>query len=213
MCFSLVPWPYLLDAMPATKLKIVQMFGARKHAMRLVRSSNARSSAASADCVDASRGGTVLSAVASRDSDSLSVPGAASTPSVSEIAAPSSCFEPAPSSVSGSSTIHLRTRFLTKEEIDANAKRRDAVRAGLGSMPATQRKIEQMEPALAPAVATTCEGEHFSLVQIDVFSSLLGCTVCKHCLKGGLTVRESTKLGLATKPEVLCPSCDIIESS
>ncbi|KAH7978238.1 hypothetical protein HPB49_004889 [Dermacentor silvarum] len=46
-----------------------------------------------------------------------------------------------------------------------------------------------------------------------VFSSLLGCTVCKHCLKGGFTVRESTKLRLATKLKVVCPSCGTIKSS
>ncbi|XP_070391601.1 uncharacterized protein [Dermacentor albipictus] len=176
--------------MSRTKRKTVQKFGARKRAMQLVRPSSVRYSAGSADYVGAST----------------------STSSVSEIAGPSSCCEPVPSSVNGPSTIHLRTRFLTKEEIDANAKRRDALRAELCSMPATRKKFQLMEPTLTPAATPTSEGEHFSIVQMDVFSSLLRCTVCRYCLEGGLTVRESTKLGLATKLEVVCPSCGTIES-
>lgn len=198
--------------------------------MRLVRSSKFRYSAAGADCVDACSDGTVLSAVASRESDTSSVAGAANAPSVSEIAGLDTCSESMPSSVTPSASdiagpstssesvppssvsgpsLHLRTRFLTKEEIDANAKRRDAVRAELESTPATQKKFQLMQPALAPAV--TSEGEHFSLVQMNIFNVVLSRTVCKECLKGAMTVRESTKLGLATKLEVVCASCGTVD--
>ncbi|KAL1421800.1 hypothetical protein MTO96_022847 [Rhipicephalus appendiculatus] len=66
-----------------------------------------------------------------------------------------------------------------------------------------------MELALAPAV--TSDGEHFSLVQMNIFNIVLNFTVCKQRLKGGMTVRESTKLGLATKLEVVCSSCGTID--
>ncbi|KAH7947256.1 hypothetical protein HPB52_008997 [Rhipicephalus sanguineus] len=191
---------------------------AQKRDMRVLRASKFRLSAASTHCEDACS--TVLSAATSTE-DALSVseiigPSMCSesvpssvTPSVSEIAGPTTSSASGPSSVSGPSTIHVRTRFLTREEIDANTKRRDAVRAELEATPATQKKFQLMEPALAPAV--TNDGEHFSLVQMNLFNIVLNFTVCKQCLKGGMTVRESTKLGLATKLEVVCSSCGTID--
>ncbi|KAH7947439.1 hypothetical protein HPB52_011965 [Rhipicephalus sanguineus] len=46
---------------------------------------------------------------------------------------------------------------------------------------------------------------------MNIFSIVLNFTVCKQCLKGGMTVQESTKLGLATKLEVVCSSCGTID--
>ncbi|KAG0421407.1 hypothetical protein HPB47_002698 [Ixodes persulcatus] len=129
-----------------------------------------------------------------------------------EIAGPSARLPPAATSGSASSSTHLRTHFLTCEEIEAEARHCDTVQAELGAMPATQRKFEAMLPNPTPASATS-QGEKFCLVQIDVLSNLLCCTVCKHCLGTGLTVQEGTKLGLAAKLEVVCLHCGIIASS
>ncbi|KAH7981702.1 hypothetical protein HPB52_000727 [Rhipicephalus sanguineus] len=46
---------------------------------------------------------------------------------------------------------------------------------------------------------------------MNIFNIVLNFTVCKQCLKGGVTVRESTKLGLATRLEVVCSSCGTID--
>lgn len=45
---------------------------------------------------------------------------------------------------------------------------------------------------------------------MNIFTMVLKFTVCKQRLRGSMTVRESTKLELTTKLEVVCSPCGII---
>ncbi|CAN7988270.1 unnamed protein product [Ixodes hexagonus] len=205
--------------MRGSKYKTVRVFGAWKRSMKLLRMAKLKVSARRAvndDRVNTSSDGfSVPSAVVEEERIAPLTPGVPSMPTAvvpAKIAGPSARLPPAATSGNASSSAHLRTHFLTREEIQAEARHCDTVQAELGAMPATQRKFEAMLPNPTPASATS-QGEKFCLVQIDVLSNLLCCTVCKHCSGTGLTVQEGTKLGLAAKLEVVCPHCGILASS
>ncbi|CAN8025446.1 unnamed protein product [Ixodes persulcatus] len=172
--------------------------------------------AANGDHVNAcSNGSSLQSAVVTEEeavaANVCDVPSASTAAVSSEIAGSSACLAPTASG-SALSSAHLMTGFLTHEEIEVAAKHCKTVQAELGAMPATQRKLQAMQPDPTPATATS-EGAKVCLVQVDILSNLLSCTVCKHCLGTGLTVQEGTELGLATKLEVICPLCGIVSSS
>lgn len=79
--------------MPAMKLKTALRSCARRHAMRFAQASRFHYSAASADCEGACRGGSVPSVVASQESDTLSVAGAANALSVPNMVGLSMCSD------------------------------------------------------------------------------------------------------------------------
>ncbi|CAN7988728.1 unnamed protein product [Ixodes hexagonus] len=207
--------------MQGSKYKTVRAFGAQKRSMKLLRMAMAKLEVSARRAVNDDRVNTssdefsVPSAVVEEEHIAPLTPGVPSMPTAvvpPEIAGPSARLPPVATSGNASSSTHLRTHFLTREEIEAEARHCDTVQAELGAMPATQRRFEAMLPNPTPASATS-QGEKFCLVQIDVLSNLLCCTVCKHCSGTGLTVQEGTKLGLAAKLEVVCPHCGILASS
>lgn len=102
-----------------------------------------------------------------------------------------------------------------QEEIEMAAKHCAAAQAELRAMSTTKRKFRAMQhDSAAPTTSSpTHEDAKFCLVQMDVLNTLLCSTLCKHCLEPGLTVQESTKLGLATKLEVVCAICGIVSSA
>ncbi|KAM7298916.1 uncharacterized protein ISCGN_019483 [Ixodes scapularis] len=147
--------------MRGSKYKTVRAFGARKRSMKLVQMAKLEVSARRAvndDRVNTSSDGFfVPSAVVEEERIAPLTPGVPSMPTVvvpPEIAGPSARLPPAATSGSASSSTHLRTHFLTREEIEAEARHRDTVQAELGAMPATQRKFEAMLPDPTPASAT-----------------------------------------------------------
>ncbi|XP_075722123.1 uncharacterized protein LOC142765273 [Rhipicephalus microplus] len=210
--------------MRPTKKKTLQSFGARKRAMKLVRA--ARLSART--CADGDRAdGTCGAASASSTQESgridapsngtpappvqefvvTSVPGVSCSSTVASASSLSSA-----SRAIASSTVHLRTSFLTCEEKEAADQQRAAVQKELGAMPATERKFEAMECDHEAATATS-EGEKFFLVQMDALDDLLSRTPCHRCTAIGMKVRGGTQLGLATKLELVCLHCGVVSSS
>ncbi|XP_075554628.1 uncharacterized protein LOC142587468 [Dermacentor variabilis] len=142
--------------------------------------------------------------------DGVSSVPAVLTASTSAIAAPS--LASVAVSKDASSTVRVKTHFLTPEEIEAAEAQRNAVKNKLGATPATLRKFQAMSPDPAPATATTVD-EVFCLVQMCVFGHLLSKTLCQRCLSTGLTIQQGTQFGLATKLELVCPHCGIIANS
>ncbi|XP_070379643.1 uncharacterized protein [Dermacentor albipictus] len=207
---------------PKRKFKTQHAFGARRRSMNAVRMAKLAKRVAG-DCGDAScsaASATPLevcvatpSAVPSESAmqgDGVSSVPAVLTASTSAIAAPS--LASVAVSKDASSTVHVKTHFLTPEEIEAAEAQRNAVKNKLGATPATLRKFQAMSPDPAPATATTVD-EVFCLVQMCVFSHLLSKTLCQRCLSTGLTIQQGTQFGLATKLELVCPHCGIIANS
>lgn len=111
--------------------------------MKLVRMAKLEVSARRAvndDRVNTSSDGfSVPSAVVEEERIAPLTPGVPSMPTVvvpPEIAGPSARLPPAATSRSASSSTHLRTHFLTREEIEAEARHCDIAQAKLGAMPA-----------------------------------------------------------------------------
>ncbi|XP_070390930.1 uncharacterized protein [Dermacentor albipictus] len=208
---------------PKRKFKTQHAFGARRRSMNAVRMAKLAKRVAG-DCGDAScsaASATPLeevcvatsSAVPSESAmqgDGVSSVPVVLTASTSAIAAPS--LASVAVSKDASSTVRVKTHFLTPEEIEAAEAQRNAVKNKLGATPATLRKFQAMSPDPAPATATTVD-EVFCLVQMCVFGHLLSKTLCQRCLSTGLTIQQGTQFGLATKLELVCPHCGIIANS
>lgn len=201
------------------KFKTMHAFGSRKRSMKFVRMAKSDSARPTGDDdrVDMSHNEfTAAPAVAEEAFVAASTQGPASSlcaAGSSEIA--STSFASATMKEKPSSRVHLRTHFLTQEEIEAAAVRRDAVQTELSSTSATERKLQAMQRGPTPGTVSsaTSTGAKFLLIQTDVLNELLCCTVCKNCLESGLAIREGTQLGLALKLEVVCPRCGIIADS
>ncbi|XP_075734797.1 uncharacterized protein LOC142775982 [Rhipicephalus microplus] len=205
--------------MRPTKKKTLQSFGARKRAMKLVRA--ARLSART--CADGTCG--AASASSTQESGRIDAPSngtpappvqefvVTSAPGVScsSTVASASSLSSASSAIA-SSTVHLRTSFLTCEEKEAADQQRAAVQRELGAMPATERKFQAMERDHEAATATS-EGEKFFNVQMDALDGLLSRTPCHRCTAIGMKVRGGTQLGLAAKLELVCLHCGVVSSS
>ncbi|CAN7950047.1 unnamed protein product [Ixodes pacificus] len=110
--------------------------------------------------------------------------------------------------------IHLQPQFLSPE---TSRKRTAAVRESLSSVSATERKMlltGQGKNAVGPELPARPESadEEFILVQISAISALLKNTPCQQCSRPGLTIKQGTRLGLAFKMILTCPTCGPVES-
>ncbi|KAM7293101.1 uncharacterized protein ISCGN_026231 [Ixodes scapularis] len=136
------------------KFKTMHAFGSRKRSMKFVRMAKSDSARPTGDDdrVDMSHNEfTAAPAVAEEAFVAASTQGPASSlcaAGSSEIA--STSFASATMKEKPSSRVHLRTHFLTQEEIEAAAVRRDAVQTELSSTSATERKLQAMQRGPTP---------------------------------------------------------------
>lgn len=116
----------------------------------------------------------------------------------------SSCV---PGTSTGNTTVHLQTEYVSRAETEAAVQHRDAVRAELASVSATQRKFDILKQD--PPTPTNSSSK-FTIVRLDAINELLGYTVCQGCSATGMRIQESTALGLAVKLELVCPVCEVV---
>lgn len=101
--------------------------------------------------------------------------------------------------------VHLEPRFVSTESCLEHAA---AVQASLGSVSATERKMELMGGREESAGAE--EASDFMIVQVAALNALLSETPCQQCLQPGLTVVPGTRHGLAVKMMLTCETCGVI---
>ncbi|KAM7284725.1 hypothetical protein ISCGN_001819 [Ixodes scapularis] len=115
-------------------------------------------------------------------------------------------------SSAGCSTVsaHIVPRYVTTEEAQALSKTIAERRQELASVSATERKLRLTSQKRPSMLQTALE---FTLIEIAAINNLLFHTLCQQCGKPGLTLEQSTKLGLAVKWVLSCPVCGNIASA
>lgn len=82
-------------------------------------------------------------------------------------------------------------------------------------MPATERKFQamQLQDRDLEAATAASEGDKFFLVQMNVLVNLLSGTPCQRRFATGMKIQGGSRLGLATKLELVCLHCGVVTSS